>query len=273
MAVGVSQAFFILLILDFFCISISFDLKFFTCRKQRSLPMLLSKSTNEEIGKLKVLGVCGGIGSGKSSACKLLVSSLGCVAHLDADSIAHSVYSPGTQAVKDVVAEFGTKILQDGTDDTIDRKKLGPIVFADRSKMAKLEEIVWPHVKDSIKLKIDDLQSTWAEEGESDKGSNEPIIILEAAILLDAGWDDLMDGVWAVVATKEIALERIMARNNLSREEAEKRIIAQESRRGIGNLEEEKEKGKITAIIENNGTLDDLKEALQNTLSDPKSWN
>ena len=64
-----------------------------------------------------------------------------------------------------------------------------------------------------------------------------------------------------------------MARNNLSREEAEKRIIAQESRRGIGNLEEEKEKGKITAIIENNGTLDDLKEALQNTLSDPKSWN
>ena len=136
-----------------------------------------------------------------------------------------------------------------------------------------MEKIVWPHVKHSIKLKIDDLQSTWAEEGESDKGSNEPIIILEAAILLDAGWDDLMDGVWAVVASKEIALERIMARNNLSREEAEKRIIAQESRRGIGNLEEEKEKGKITAIIENNGTLDDLKEALQNTLSDPKSWN
>lgn len=227
----------------------------------------------EKKGKLRVLGVCGGIGSGKSSACKLLVSSLGCVAHLDADTIAHGVYSPGTQAVRDVVAEFGTKILQDGTNDTIDRKKLGPIVFGDRSKMVKLEEIVWPHVKESIKIEIDNLQKELAGKGGTAEETNEPIIILEAAILLDAGWDDLLDGVWAVTAPKSVALERIMKRNNLSKEEAEKRINAQDSRRGIGNIEEEIKQRTITAVVENNGTLDDLKEILKNMLKDPKSWN
>jgi hypothetical protein len=102
--------------------------------------------------QFKVLGVCGGIGSGKSSACKLLVSELGCLAHLDADSIAHTVYRPGSQAVRDIVEEFGRDILllpprqardhtkNDDTEkenkDEIDRKKLGAIVFADRSAMS-----------------------------------------------------------------------------------------------------------------------------------------
>jgi dephospho-CoA kinase len=92
--------------------------------------------TGNARSSIKVLGVCGGIGSGKSSASKLLVSELGCLAHLDADSLAHSVYSPGSQAVKEIVAAFGEGILQEENKDEIDRKKLGTIVFADRSEMA-----------------------------------------------------------------------------------------------------------------------------------------
>lgn len=112
--------------------------------------------------EFKVLGICGGIGSGKSSASKLLVSELGCLDHLgeffftksqtfvfdflfslifflffftkDADSVAHSVYTPGSQAVRDIVAAFGSGILQTNGEE-IDRKKLGSIVFADRSEM------------------------------------------------------------------------------------------------------------------------------------------
>lgn len=64
-----------------------------------------------------------------------MVSSLGCLAHLDADSVAHSVYSPGSQAVRDIAAEFGSIVLQENGEE-IDRKKLGAIVFADRSEMA-----------------------------------------------------------------------------------------------------------------------------------------
>jgi dephospho-CoA kinase len=97
--------------------------------------MSMSSQTDEKNSQFKVLGVCGGIGSGKSSACKLLVSSLGCLAHLDADSVAHSVYSPGSQAVRDIAAEFGSIVLQENGEE-IDRKKLGAIVFADRSEMA-----------------------------------------------------------------------------------------------------------------------------------------
>jgi len=218
--------------------------------------------------KLKVLGVCGGIGQGKSTACKIL-SDLGCIAHLDADSIAHSVYSPGSQAVKDVVSEFGSAILSQGTDDTIDRKELGKIVFAERSAMARLEKIVWPHVKTLLSEKIDALRQDWEMEN---KDNAIPVIVLEAAILLDAGWDDLVDGVWAVRSPRSTAVKRLVETRNLAEEEAEKRINYQLSSRGIGNIDEEVKNGVITAVIENNRSLEDLKESLKNAIKDPKSW-
>ena len=104
---------------------------------------------------------------GKSTACKIL-SEMGCIAHLDADSIAHSVYSPGSQAVKDAVSEFGSGILAQGSDDTIDRKKLGAIVFSERSEMARLEKIVWPHVKTLLIEKIESLRQDWESEKRGD---------------------------------------------------------------------------------------------------------
>lgn len=97
--------------------------------------MAASPTTHDNT--FKVLGICGGIGSGKSTAAKLLVSDCSCLAHLDADSLAHSVYSPGSQAVKDIADAFGTQVLVEGSDTLeIDRKKLGAIVFEDRNDMA-----------------------------------------------------------------------------------------------------------------------------------------
>ena len=92
--------------------------------------------TTALLTEFKVLGVCGGIGSGKSTAAKLLVSDCACLTHLDADSLAHSVYSPGSQAVQDIAAEFGSGVLVEEGTLEIDRKKLGAIVFADRNDMA-----------------------------------------------------------------------------------------------------------------------------------------
>jgi Dephospho-CoA kinase len=73
--------------------------------------VLYRLKTNNNNNDFRILGVCGGIGSGKSTASKLLVSECRCWDHLDVDSIAHSVYSPGSQAIQDVVSEFGSKIL------------------------------------------------------------------------------------------------------------------------------------------------------------------
>ena len=234
------------------------------------LKMSSSPKEIESTTAVKVLGVCGGIGSGKSTACKLLVDSCNCLAHIDADKVAHTVYAPGSQAVKDVVNEFGSNILMESSDEMeIDRKKLGAIVFAERSAMAKLEAIVWPHVKDMLLERINELKESWKK---SDASDTIPVIVLEAAILLDAGWDDLLDGVWAVTVPKEFALKRLVETRGLSEEEAQKRIDAQDSRRGIGSLENEVENATVHCVITNDGSLDNLKESLQKSLQNPICW-
>jgi len=236
-------------------------------------------SDSQTDNSVRVLGVCGGIGAGKSTACKLLVSSCRCLDHIDADSVAHSVYAPGSQAVKDVVADFGPGILvdpegKDGGPEEIDRKKLGAIVFAERSAMAKLEAIVWPHVKVALRDKIENAKKEWADASRSGTGTDErrPVVVLEAAVLLDAGWEDVVDGVWAVTVPREVALKRLMETRGLASEDATKRIDAQKSCRGIGNVTEEVEKGVVTGVIVNDGSLDDLERLLEKSLDDPKCW-
>ena len=123
-----------------------------------------TQTDNSNNKKMKILGICGGIGSGKSTACELMVDKLGCVARIDADKLAHCVYEPGSQSIRDIVEEFGTGILQssssnsdtDSSNDTaeIDRQKLGAIVFSDPKAMSKLERIVWPHVRAKIEDRI-----------------------------------------------------------------------------------------------------------------------
>lgn len=229
---------------------------------------LSTRSNNECISDFQVLGVCGGIGSGKSSASKILVSDLGCLAHLDADSVAHSVYSPGSQAIADLVQEFGTDILQENGQE-IDRKKLGAIVFADRNEMAKLERRVWPHVKTLLLERIDAIKADWM----AGKITSEvPVVVVEAAVLLDAGWDDILDGVWVVTTPRVLAEHRLIESRGLSEEEAEKRIDAQQSRRGIGNLDDEIMDGVVTRVIENDGDLADLAKTLGTALKDPGAW-
>jgi len=124
--------------------------------------------------------------------------------------------------------------------------------------------------------KIDQVKSEWQQEQQQEQQQESfrnPIMVLEAAVLLDAGWDDLLDGIWVVRASKNVALQRLMETRNLSQEEAMKRMSAQESRRGIGNLQEEIKNGIITKIIENNSNqIEDLKDTLREALFDPTSW-
>ena len=201
--------------------------------------------------------------------------------------------------MKDVVANFGSGILvqhdqEKGVDDDddapppmeIDRKKLGAIVFAERSAMAKLEAIVWPHVKTLLTDKIEQLRGEWTatvvqQAAESEENSTTavkqeqqklPIVVLEAAVLLDAGWEDMLDGVWAVTVPRKEAVARLTETRGLTSEEALKRIDAQESRRGIGNLQEEIDAGVVTGVLVNDRSLEDLERSLRKSLNDPNCW-
>lgn len=176
-----------------------------------------------------------------------------------------------------MVEEFGTDVLLDGSSGpaTIDRKKLGAIVFSDRQAMKRLEQIVWPRTRDLILESIAIQQSEWANKNK-DNNSVVPVIVVEAAVLLDADWHDketgFLDGVWVVNVSRETAVQRLMENRGLDREEAIKRIEAQESRRGIGNLDQEVKQGTVSAVIDNNGDLDGLKEQLASKLHDPSAW-
>ena len=227
----------------------------------------------------KVLGVCGGIGSGKSSACQVLVEQLGCWDHLDADRIAHSVYAVGSPAISEIVTAFGTSVLHDADDDddddtggriqgALNRAVLGSIVFSDPAKMKTLEQIVWPYVKQEI---IAAIQKKKEEPLAND--DKLPIIILEAAVLIDAGWEDLLDGLWVIKVNPETALHRLVDHRGLTKEDAKMRMQAQQSRRGIGNLEEEVKSGIVTKVIDNDDDLATLTIKLREALNDPSAWS
>lgn len=171
------------------------------------------------------------------------------------------MYHPDSDAVTEIANEFGSHILDENGE--IDRKQLGQIVFSNPDQMSKLERIVWPHVKKEIQEQLDKLRREHKTGG---------VVILEAAVLLDAGWEDLIDGLWVVTTSTPLALQRLVDNRGFSQEEAQKRIEAQRQRRGIGNLHEEVEKGVVTKVIENEGSEVELQDKLQEALEDPTAW-
>src|SRR5260370_24069138 len=125
------------------------------------------------------MGLTGGIGSGKSTAATILAEFGAPI--IDADKVAHTTYAPGGAAYAAVVAAFGAEIV--AADRTIDRKKLGAIVFGNPDKLNKLTSIVWPATFQGIRKNLDDLRAS---------GTKTPIIV-EAAILIEANWQSLFD--------------------------------------------------------------------------------
>ena len=156
-----------------------------------------------------VIGLIGGIGSGKSSVSSIL-NSLG-VDVIDADKVGHEAYTPNSEGWRKVISAFGKDIV--GPENEIDRKKLGSIVFSDPSEMEKLNKLMHPIIHNLVEEKINNL---------ADQGIN--VVVLEAAILIEANWQDLTDEIWLAKANREVVIERVQLRNNFSREEIIKRI-------------------------------------------------
>lgn len=188
-----------------------------------------------------VIGLTGGIASGKSSA-RYIFGELGCVT-LDADRLGHACYEPGSPCLKELVSLFGADILrQDGS---VDRPALGSIVFADKAKLEMLNKTVWPHIRARIA----------AELTRHRAGPVGSVIVVEAALLLEAGWDDLVDEIWVSYVSPDVARQRLMIRNQLSEEEAQKRIVAQ--------LSNEQRLAKATVQLCNDGSPEEYRTSVQ----------
>ena len=185
---------------------------------------------------MKVLGLTGGIASGKSAAAERL-RELGATV-LDADRYGHRAYERDTDGFRDVVNAFGQDIV--GEDGEIDRRVLGGKVFGDPEQRNRLEAIVWPIIRQFASDEIAELREREPER----------VIVLEAAVLIEASWQDLADEVWVVHVPPEAARKRLMERNGLTEEQAQARIDSQ-----ITN-QERLEHADVE--IANEGSLDDF---------------
>eukprot|EP00039_Didymoeca_costata_P013525 m.207132 g.207132 ORF g.207132 m.207132 type:complete len:793 (-) comp15801_c0_seq17:38-2416(-) len=160
------------------------------------------------------VGLTGGIASGKTSACRYL-ESLGAYT-VNCDKLGWDCYAPGGPAYTKLIEVFGEDILSSNGE--VNRKALGAIIFQDPSQRHVLEGIVWPEI---AKLAIDEMKQA--------KKLGHDVCILEAAVLLEAGWETMCEEVWSVLCSTELCCQRVMERNQLSEEEAKKRIAAQMS--------------------------------------------
>ncbi|MEK6531957.1 MAG: dephospho-CoA kinase [Deltaproteobacteria bacterium] len=160
-----------------------------------------------------LVGLTGGVASGKSLVASEL-KRLG--AHLiDADDVAREITSQGMPAYHAIVREFGAEaLLKDGS---INRRALGGIVFSDPGKLKRLNAITHPLIREAIEKRIKDIEA----------GHKNPLIIVDAALLIETGFYKKVSKVIVVYADEALQRERIMKRNNLNGQEAEKRIAAQ----------------------------------------------
>ena len=188
---------------------------------------------------MRIIGLTGGIGSGKSTVAQMLVARG--AAFVNADLVGHRSYLKGTPTFERLVETFGPEIV--GADGEIDRRKLGRRVFADPDDRHRLNNIVWPAMAEMMARDLDELR----ERGER-------VAVLEAAILLEAGWQWLVDEVWVVVAAPETAVGRLEAAG-MEREQAEARIRSQ-----LGN---EERTCQADVVIENDGTPAELEARVQ----------
>ncbi|MDP7415454.1 MAG: dephospho-CoA kinase [Dehalococcoidales bacterium] len=185
---------------------------------------------------MKVIGLTGGIGSGKSTMAQFL-AELGAVI-INADEVGHKVSQSGTDVWREVIATFGSQIITQ--DKVIDREKLATIIFNDAEARVKLNRIMHPPIYRMVRAQID----RYRRQGIK-------VVVLEAPLLLEVGWTSLVDEVWVTTTDETKVLERLRKRSGLSESAARARIRSQLP---------SKERIKHTDVaIDNDGNLAELK--------------
>jgi len=161
---------------------------------------------------MKVIGLTGGIGSGKSTVSRFL-AELGAVI-IDADKVGHEVFKSGTGAWREVVAAFGRQILT--TNGEIDREKLGELVFGNPDSLGRLNRIMHPRIAGAVKAQLEEYRRQGIR-----------MAVVEAPLLIEAGWTSIVDEVWVTVASESTVLKRLQERTGLSKAKSLARIRSQ----------------------------------------------
>lgn len=160
---------------------------------------------------MTVIGLTGNIGSGKTTACRILEREMGCTC-LNTDYIGRLVVEPGGEAYDELVACFGADyFLPNGQ---LDRPKMAALVFNDKAALARLNAITHPAVKRHLQRSIARLA---ADEPDT-------VVVVEAALLIEAGYMDILDELWLVWADDDVRLLRVMARDNATAAQAQSRM-------------------------------------------------
>jgi len=186
-----------------------------------------------------VIGLTGGIATGKTLVSETL-RDLGATI-INADLVGHEAYLPHTETWQAVVDAFGTDILDE--EDQIVRPKLGAIVFSDSSKLEQLNSIVHPRIYAMISDRIEGLKS---------EGVN--TVVVEAALLIEAGWTPLVDEIWVLTSSIEQVYSRLMGRG-MSQDQAQARVESQ--------MPQEERVTHADVIIANDGGEAELKSAVK----------
>jgi dephospho-CoA kinase len=196
----------------------------------------------------RVIGLTGGIGSGKSTVSRFL-ADLGAVI-IDADKIGHEVYRPDTETWRQLVKTFGRGILS--ADNTMDRKKLGAIVFGNKQELQRLNAIIHPQITAEIRKRI----AEYRRQGVK-------VIVLDAPVLLEANAKNLVDEVWVVTADEANVIKRAAARTGLTEQQIRDRVRSQ-----LSNAERTK---NARVVINNDGDPEDLRGKIQELWEQIKS--
>ena len=190
----------------------------------------------------RIIGITGGIASGKSTVTEFL-RQLGYQV-IDADQVVHELQEPGGRLYQALLSTFGPAILQE--DGHLDRPKLGAMIFGNPELLAQSSQIQNQIIREELAGRRDLL------------AEKEDIFFMDLPLLFELGYESWFDQIWLVDVTEETQLSRLMTRNALSQKEAEKRIAAQLS------LQEKRNRADV--LIDNNGPLELTQEQLRDTL-------
>jgi len=187
-----------------------------------------------------VIGLTGGIASGKSTVTRFFKDRD--IPVIDADVLGHRTYDPGTDTFAAVVKAFGDDLV--AADGTIDRRVLGGKVFGKPEELKRLTDIVWPGIRKLASEALSEFEA-----------AGNALVVLEAAVMFEAGWEDLVNEIWVVVVEPEQAVKRLAERNGLDEAAARARIDSQ--------LSNDERIARSHLVITNNGSLEDLEKAIQ----------
>lgn len=189
---------------------------------------------------MKILGITGGVGSGKSAVLDYLEAEYHAVI-CQLDDVARMLQQNGQVCFTKIVETFGENVI--GKDQELDRQKLSEIVFSDAKKLQQLNEIVHPEVKQWVIRDIADKEK-----------SGVPLYVIEAALLPTAGYETICDEMWYIYTNEKVRTERLKASRGYSEERIRNMIASQPK--------EEIFRKACCAVIENSGTFEDTKKQI-----------